>query len=464
MVSNVDNEENKKQIGGIKLGQGSFGCVIKPPVECKNRVLRPNKYEINDEYISKIINTRYNQNAFIELNLGKKLTTIDKKHKYFLPFINACYFTPQKHDSIVYVSPEGVDYSDPNDSLMDKESSHKDGSSISTLNKGSSKIPSHILTKNRNKCILSLNNEYINLIGIAGGDNLNTFITSEKANYKINFINKNFRYVFSYLVYGLFLLHSNNIIHKDIKPANIIIDFDYINKNKLEVFKKIKHHKEAVISCMLRYIDFGLSINLNKRKYNSNEIEELLANGTHYYIPLEIFAIKLIYKLIKRGYEPIDKGFIELLTNKIYKSYHRNKDYYHFEGIRHSYFKSKKHIHSVKKTHKKIIDNQHIQDNASQNTYYLNQSKLEMTVKNIYELYKNNKLENNITSFMYGWDVYSLGITLAKIYIKTNVVDLDYKNLIFKMIEIDFNKRISVQDLLKTPKFHENLENFNLVF
>ena len=42
--------------GGKKLGQGSFGCVINPPLKCMDKqLLRSNPIIYNDDYISKII-------------------------------------------------------------------------------------------------------------------------------------------------------------------------------------------------------------------------------------------------------------------------------------------------------------------------------------------------------------------------------------------------------------------------
>ena len=44
----------------------------------------------------------------------KKINNIDIKHNFFVPFINACYFTPQKHNDIIYLSADGkIISSDP---------------------------------------------------------------------------------------------------------------------------------------------------------------------------------------------------------------------------------------------------------------------------------------------------------------------------------------------------------------
>ena len=103
--------------GGSKLGQGSYGCVISPPVKClTKKLLRKHKIEQNESYVSKIIDTKYNEVAFSELNIGNKLLLIDKDHNFFAPFMNACYFTPQRHPDIIYLSQNGRHISSSPDS------------------------------------------------------------------------------------------------------------------------------------------------------------------------------------------------------------------------------------------------------------------------------------------------------------------------------------------------------------
>ena len=75
----------------------------------------------------------------------------------------------------------------------------------------------------------------------------------------MEYIKNNYWYIFSYLVNGLNLLHKKNIIHKDIKPLNIVVSFDYENDIKNEL---------PIINSKFKYIDFGLTIHLNRKKYS----------------------------------------------------------------------------------------------------------------------------------------------------------------------------------------------------
>ena len=55
--------------------------------------------------------------------------------------------------------------------------------------------------------------------------------------------------------------------------------------------------------------------------------------------------------------------------------------------------------------------------------------------------------------------MYSLGITLAKIAIKCNITDPEFKNIIFKMIDLNFEKRITLGQLKKSPYYIHNLDD-----
>ena len=68
-------------------------------------------------------------------------------------------------------------------------------------------------------------------------------------------------------------------------------------------------------------------------------------------------------------------------------------------------------------------------------------------------MYKNNKLQDKIVDFLYGWDIYSLGIVFAKIMIKTDIRDSNFNNIIFKMIDLNPENRITINELTKTKEY-----------
>jgi len=491
------------QIGGKKLGQGSYGCVITPPINClKNPKLRQGRFENSEEYISKIIDTKYREVAYAELNIGQQLTLIDKKHNFLVPFVNSCYFTPQKHPDLVYLSHDGRHISSsPENSSMSTSFLENNNNAETSDPIGS--IPSKFIKQNHNKCILNNDRDYLSLFGINAGENLSTILLLENTNKKITFIKENYWYVVSYLIHGLFLLHSKNIIHKDIKPSNLVINFNYDNNNtkyekkdiksikntfKKSVIKNTRKTKKIIkdkfikdkfikdkfikdkiieddkkeddkkqfnyniINTKFRYIDFGLSLVLNRRKYLMSDMYDLFSNGTHYYTPLEIFALRILNKLISHGYNVEDKDFLYLMMNKSGKIYQKNRDYYHNEGIRHSYFKAKNYKEST------ITDDE--SETGGNKTYFLTPRKYESIFKNIIELYKNKKLEREIPSLLKSWDIFSLGITLAKIIIKCEIHDSKLRKIIFKMININYDKRMTINELIRLPEYIENSKKF----
>ncbi len=428
-IKNKNIETKKlKQKGGKKLGQGSYGCVITPPVKClDNLPLRKNVFEYNDNYISKIIRTKYSDVAFSELNIGTIVHSIDKHHNFFIPYINACYFMPQKHYDIIYLDKNGEDLS-PNPKSKKKNR-------IKSL-ASESDIGTDIIKNNKTKCVLKNSDEYLNLIGPIAGDNLGSIFLTNKSSDKISFIKNNYWYIYSYLIHGLSLLHKKNIIHKDIKPSNIVIDFNY--------FSSMSYYNLPIMTCRIRYIDFGLSLLLNRRKYSTSDIMELLLNGTHYYTPLDILALKIIYKLLKRGHNIDDKDFLYQMMLKSGKLYQKNRDYYHYEGIRTNYFKYGNDSESLSDT-----------------SFFLTPSKYESVFKIVLDIFKENKMETKIHDFLYGWDIFSLGIVLAKICIKCDIHDVDFKKIIFKMIETNPLKRITINELTKTYNYVKNINSLS---
>ncbi len=94
----------KKQDGGTVIGSGGFGCVISPPLKCKNHFNRT-PYSIDKKYISKLVEYDKDDDEMMnEIQLGSKLVKIDPHQKYFSPIINGCHFYKQSSNDIIYQS------------------------------------------------------------------------------------------------------------------------------------------------------------------------------------------------------------------------------------------------------------------------------------------------------------------------------------------------------------------------
>ena len=91
------------QSAGQLLGEGGYGCVISPPLKCKNR-FNSIPYSIDTKFISKIVEYDSDDDSEImnELKIGSKVNKLDKNQKYFSPIINGCNFNKQKSNDIKY--------------------------------------------------------------------------------------------------------------------------------------------------------------------------------------------------------------------------------------------------------------------------------------------------------------------------------------------------------------------------
>ena len=99
------------------------------------------------------------------------------------------------------------------------------------------------------------------------------------------------------IVKGLDYIHSHNIIHRDIKLANILIKFPkIISKNKSELIDINDLNESDFLSSELKIIDFGLS-----KKLDPNELAQT-ALGTPFHM-----APQILEKYKKAGgYEQLE--------------------------------------------------------------------------------------------------------------------------------------------------------------
>ena len=109
-----------------------------------------------------------------------------------------------------------------------------------------------------NSVLLSKNQEFLFIYNKGNIIPLNYLIFSNKTNYLEN--KDLIKWIVYQITYGLYILHSNNIIHHDIKTSNILIDEEgniFINGFESAIFKG-----EKSISFTLSYSSPELLINL----------------------------------------------------------------------------------------------------------------------------------------------------------------------------------------------------------
>lgn len=89
-LTNDESRNNLRQRGGIKIGEGGYGCVYRPQIPCDGKTVQPG-------YVSKVINKN---DAIIELNESIKIKKIDPQNKFFVYPVKMCNIIPEVINNI----------------------------------------------------------------------------------------------------------------------------------------------------------------------------------------------------------------------------------------------------------------------------------------------------------------------------------------------------------------------------
>jgi len=400
--------------GGRYLGAGSFGCVITPALQCNGKTRRfshsQKRYSIPRDDVSKIISrTDIDLEDTIEneITISNRLKQIDPHQKYFLYIKDNCKIrdVPDTRSNVASVR------------FLDEDSIE-----VQRLDK--KKLDKY-------HCDVDLKLEPRNLILTDGGRDLGKVLhiyskaqsatsAKRKSEYKskyndelemTNLFYKNFRYHARALLEGLYKLHQNNIVQRDIKIENIMIDWT----------------SEAQNAVIVRYIDFGLSEMLT-RDYISSK-SNMHAQGTPELIPPDIIIASELKKYYKYGKEYI--------SNKVFRELEK----------------------SVKKTFAELhLDSSIIKPKVRELIERLYKY---LTDRNILDKYF-GKDNDKFNGYVHKSDIYALGITFYEIlhkYCRGNPYCADLKknpklaHLLKNMIELDPEKRYNILQCLQHPYF-----------
>lgn len=303
-VKQTKVKKNKILKGGVFLGQGSYGCVVKPAISCINpKQIKDKKTQKIIDYklgksVSKILiaPTKEDEDEFI---ISNKLKAIDKNNQNFITFESSCRINKIPNNRSDTVSVEYDDYSlDFYDLLDDKKHDKK-------------------------FCPIDLRLKPINIIIPYGGydllsiiDNKNNKNNSSHFILSRNILIKDFKLCLKNLLYGLLKMHNIRIVHRDIKDENIMVNYN-----------------EKTKSVDVRYIDFGLSTLIKPSFYK--DYSQINIQGTKGFFPPELIIAyyindsskydnidDLIYKDIKLTFEYLNiynlTYNIKSLINKLY--------------------------------------------------------------------------------------------------------------------------------------------------
>jgi len=174
------------QYGGKIIGEGGFGCIIKPSFTCKGKEMK------TDKFVTKI--QVKNSTAERELNIGKIVKQIPSYEQRFAPIISSCKY----NSKIVKMVSRREECN-----IVSRKPNKKFILSKLQLIKGE-ELKKYLLHNVNNDMIYTLIHSYISLL------------------------------------YSIFLLNKQGVIHYDIKGENVM----YNTEKKVPII-----------------IDFGLSLN-----------------------------------------------------------------------------------------------------------------------------------------------------------------------------------------------------------
>ena len=373
-----------QQKGGKYIDKGGFGCVITPALKCSN------KDKNMDKMVSKIIRDS-DSDITNELKISQILKKLDPTKKYYITFDKYCYINniPDERKDLISVHYTNEDLSKYE---IDDGQSNKD----------------------ENACDIELSLKPLNLIMEYGGYSLSTIIKtnlkiiSTKARMHQMFID-NLEIYFKHLILGVVKMHFNRIINRDIKPKNIMMNW---NKETNQV--------------LIRYIDFGLSDMLTN-EYCS-DIENIRNKGTPTYIAPELM---ISYVIRKYGYRS-ESYILKKITKEI------------DENVKYSLSR---------------INEKQLLGNINENINNLYQK--------IKTLFDENKIlpiyfgteKNKFNGYLQKADIYSLGLSIFLALYTYSDINVrkqnDLYDLLIHMIAFDPDKRYNAVQCLSHRYFHK---------
>ena len=435
-MQNTLKQNEFKQIGGKKLGIGSFGCIVTPPIKCPKT---PSKY-LTQKYVSKLLFQKLGKtdrkDLHTELKVYEKIKEIDNGNNFFIYPMDICELKNIPHNrkdvkEIKYLSSKYSFKSNISDILKKSHKKSYSNNSYNSYDSDNDIEYKYIIDKNKiirirdndTKCYIDKSLKPINIIYRNVGYSLKDILSLSKFKRYRKYYKQNYIQIFHKILCCLALLHTNKIVHSDIKPDNIMTQLP--NKNTLKNNtnsqskshtksrdKSIKNNKNNKIDIdLIRLIDFGFSYIVNRHSiYTESRI--LYYQGTPFYISIDL----IIAKYIK-------ENRIRYLYNEL-------------EKIKYEY-------------HKYNIDK------------YISPLKISIITELIIiisDLMKSGLYENKFMApnngFCYLSDIYSLGISMAEYIELLNIKPSnEIKDLILQMTTLNPMLRISAIDALKHPAF-----------
>lgn len=233
LYKNTDetNDLSFDMTGGRVIGEGGYGCVFKPAINCNGKESK------GDKYITKI--QLESDTSDREIEIGNIVRKIPMSNKHFAPIVSNC---PSKLNTIINIMRNH---------------------SCSFINKNP--YESFAISK----------------IPAINGDDFKRHIYTLS---KSEDILHNIIHSYVYLLFSIYLLNKNGVIHYDLKGENVMYDID---------------KKRPII------IDFGLSIEKNKIKpdFNNPNYMDHLTDYFYVYAPdYQLWCLDIHYLCFLTNY------------------------------------------------------------------------------------------------------------------------------------------------------------------
>lgn len=415
-------QNHTMQSGGLKLGQGSFGCVITPAIKCQNSQIDLS----NQQSVSKIVykDPKSGDKYDREMTILRKIAEIDKKQHYLIGVLDECELNIDEIANRKIKDTAIVKFTDAartNWILSDQSSND-----LEKLSNGEIKS---------NYCLIDPKLHPRNQIQVNGGLQFDSILTANRSrNYGI--ARRYYLNIIKNILIGIQLLHKSRIAHRDIKETNMVCQIITIpRKGKIDDFYPV-----------VRHIDFGLAEIVNPDK--SYKITDVRYAGTHTFIPPDLHIVRsrflCMFKLAQN-----EDGSINL--NKLLESSVKNN------------IINKLHGELNTKSYK---DYQQIGVSQSMGTgelteptsnEFISKSMLgqlyDARVSELLDGTYGKKYAADYTGYVYKTDIFAAGITLARIRYYLQIPNPKLLDLITNMVRIDPDKRFNINQCLAHPLF-----------
>jgi serine/threonine protein kinase len=234
--------------GGKLLDEGGYGCVYHPSINCDGNESN------NMKYISKI--SVENEDILREIKISKLIKSIPNYNYFFAPIETSCPIS---------------------------------------INKISNDIVGNCtIIKEKKK--LGISKFLVNDVLFVKGDKLSEFL--EKKHKSPNFAKTYYR-IFLHLIEAINLLQKYNLVHYDIKPANIMID---------------ENTEKPLL------IDFGITIPINENDIKSNYNSFFVYAPDYYFWSLHTIIISWILESPNKLKSVISKQDLKNIIDNYFKA------------------------------------------------------------------------------------------------------------------------------------------------